>query len=253
MSQTTRILMIYQRLMTGRVVNKAQLALEFGTTERSIDRDILAIRLFLSDSFSGLELVYDRKENGYQLKNLRVKQEIGLGECYLLSKLLLNSQAVRSDEQQRTVENLLSQLSNAHRNRAMQTLYRAPMIPASENRTSLQLVEDLLYSIEQQDRILLHFGENYVNVCCVPYCVEFYASEAYLIALEVEEGLPALYSLGSIEFYRPGRQPYILSHKEIAALQKLVKDAYAKTEKELNSLVYHPKRKVSVNFEEFSE
>ena len=93
MSQSARILVLYQRLMAGKVINKAQLALEFETTERSIDRDILAIRLFLSDSFSGLDLVYDRKLRGYKLKNLRIKQDIGIGECYLLTKLLLGNQA----------------------------------------------------------------------------------------------------------------------------------------------------------------
>ena len=120
MSQSARILVLYQRLMAGKVINKAQLALEFETTERSIDRDILAIRLFLSYSFSGLDLVYDRKLRGYKLKNLRIKQDLGIGECYLLTKLLLGNQAVRSDEQERTVNNLLSQLSGQQRNRVMQ-------------------------------------------------------------------------------------------------------------------------------------
>lgn len=99
MTQISRVLTLYQRLIAGKVIDKTLFALEFGTTERSVDRDILALRLFLSDSFSNLELIYDKERRGYRLRNLRLKQEIALGECYLLSKLLLDSRSLRTDEQ----------------------------------------------------------------------------------------------------------------------------------------------------------
>lgn len=242
MSQSARILVLYQRLMAGKVINKAQLALEFETTERSIDRDILAIRLFLSDSFSGLDLVYDRKLRGYKLKNLRIKQDIGIGECYLLTKLLLGNQAVRSDEQERTVNNLLSQLSGQQRNRVMQVLRHAQAAPVSTKTTSLQLVEDLLYSIEQRDRILIHFGTGFLDALCVPYSVEFCECEAYLVAMELEENLPRLYALSSIHSYRPTRQPYILSQAELAALRELAEYVYEGTEEKRIPFVYSPKK-----------
>lgn len=242
MSQSARVLVLYQRLMVGKVINKAQLALEFETTERSIDRDILAIRLFLSDSFSGLDLVYDRKLHGYKLKNLRIKQDIGVGECYLLTKLLLRSQAVRPDEQERTVNNLLSQLSGLQRNRIIQVLRHVQAAPALPKKTSLQLVEDLLYSIEQKDRILIHFGTGFLDVLCVPYSVEFCECEAYLVAMELEGNLPKLYALSSIHSYRPARQPYVLSQEETMALQDLTERVYVGTEEERIPFVYSPKR-----------
>lgn len=221
MQQMTRILTLYKRLIAGKVVNKAQYAAEFETTQRSADRDILAIRIFLSESFSGLDLVYDRRAHGYRLENLQVKQEIGLGECYILSKLLLSSQPLRGNEEKQIVWNLLSQLSSRHRSRAVETLRRS-LPPVRQNRLCLQLVEDLLYSIEQRDQILLHFYGDYSNAPCVPYSVEFQGQGSFLLALDQETCSPALYRLEDIHSYRPLRHPYSLSPQEETALQSLL-------------------------------
>ena len=44
-----RILSIYQRLIEGRVLNKQQLALEFGVSEKSIQRDIEHLNIYLGE------------------------------------------------------------------------------------------------------------------------------------------------------------------------------------------------------------
>lgn len=89
MDKITRILILYRLLMHGDLINKYSASLEFGISERSFDRDIQDIRLFLSESFSNLELVYDEERRGYCIKNLNLKREIAIGECYILIKLLL--------------------------------------------------------------------------------------------------------------------------------------------------------------------
>ena len=236
------ILTLYQRLITGKIINKTLFALEFDTTERSVDRDISAVRAFLSDSFSNLELIYDRQQRGYRLKNLRIKQEIALGECYLLSKMLLDSRPLRTDEQDELIRILMSQLSQQHRDRALPVLQHTPKLPERRDRASLQLIEDLLYSIEQKDRITLHFGKQYADEPCVPYSVEVRGREAYLVALELDSRFPALFCLDDIKSYRQARKPYLLSPQEVAGLQSLVENVCNGSRKTYASHIYQKRK-----------
>lgn len=238
MTQINRILTLYQRLITGKIIDKTLFALEFDTTERSVDRDILAVRLFLSESFSNLELIYDREQRGYRLKNLRIKQELALGECYLLSKLLLDSRSLRTDEQGELVRILMSQLSPKHRDRALSVLHHTPEIPECRDKTSLQLIEDLLYSIEQHDQIALHFGDTYTDEPCVPFSVEFRDREAYLVALKLDDRIPALFHLDDIKSYHVLRRPYLLSQQETDSLQDLVESVCSGPRKRYASHIY---------------
>jgi len=52
MRQIARILTLYKRLSAGIMVNKVQFAVEFDTTERSVDQNILAVRIFSANPFS---------------------------------------------------------------------------------------------------------------------------------------------------------------------------------------------------------
>lgn len=244
LDQINRILTLYQRLITGRIVDKTLFALEFDTTERSVDRDISAIRAFLSDSFSNLELIYDRQQRGYRLKNLRIKQEIALGECFLLSKILLDSRPLRTDEQNELIQILMSQLSQSHRDRALPVLQHTPKQPERRDRTSLQLIEDLLYSIEQNDRITLHFGKPYTDEPCVPYSVEVRGREAFLVALELDNNRPVLFCLDDIKSYRQARKPYLLSPQESADLQNLVENVCNGSQKVYASYIYQKRKRV---------
>lgn len=69
MDKITRILRLYAQLAQGKKVNKANFCIETGCMERSFDRDIEDIRLYLADFFCGQELVYDRTENAYYFTN----------------------------------------------------------------------------------------------------------------------------------------------------------------------------------------
>lgn len=48
--KVNRVLSIYERLIQGHVLNKKDLAIEFGVNEKSIQRDIEHIRLYLADA-----------------------------------------------------------------------------------------------------------------------------------------------------------------------------------------------------------
>ena len=61
-----RILSIYQRLIKGDILNKEQLALEFGVNPKSIQRDIEQLKFYLANQlkYANLELKYSRKYRG---------------------------------------------------------------------------------------------------------------------------------------------------------------------------------------------
>ena len=67
-----RVLDLYTRLLKGDIIYKKEEAVKFGVTEKSIQRDINNVRVFLSNRTvkQGIanDVVYDQKQHGYQLK-----------------------------------------------------------------------------------------------------------------------------------------------------------------------------------------
>lgn len=67
--KTDRVLRIYSELVQGRVLTKRGLAQQFSVTERSIQRDLSALRCFLAEQGAGQNLVYDKATGGYYLQD----------------------------------------------------------------------------------------------------------------------------------------------------------------------------------------
>ena len=69
-----RTLSLYARLMDGEIIRKSEEALRYGVNERSIQRDIDDIRIFLSDDVerTGIinDIVYDRDVKGFRLEKI---------------------------------------------------------------------------------------------------------------------------------------------------------------------------------------
>ena len=75
--KNTRVLSLYYKLLIGKFINKQEFCMEHGITERSFDRDIEDVRLFLSEEQSYSELLYDRQKNAYYLSNILGKSLSG--------------------------------------------------------------------------------------------------------------------------------------------------------------------------------
>ena len=105
-AKSMRLLMIYARLVDGEVLKKSNLAAEFGVTQRSIQRDIESLRVFLSDEMMGREVVYDTKSKGYILD---AASPTGLTNSEILAvcKILLESRSMRNDEMMPILDKLL--------------------------------------------------------------------------------------------------------------------------------------------------
>lgn len=69
MEKSSRVLILFYRLLQGEHIRKINFSMAYDTTERSIDRDIHTIRLVLLELHSSCELIFDKVENSYYLVN----------------------------------------------------------------------------------------------------------------------------------------------------------------------------------------
>ena len=101
LGKSNRILYLYTELLNGQLLRKDRLAEQFGVTERSIQRDLEAVREFLDrermENGYGTQLIYDFQEKGYRLdrdERLNLSNE----ETLAVSKILLASRAFTKKE-----------------------------------------------------------------------------------------------------------------------------------------------------------
>ena len=104
--KSRRLLTIYSKLQQGMALKKADLAQEFGVTERSIQRDIESLRNFLAEQRLPWEIVMDRQAGGYRLSTIAT---VGLsgGEILTVCKILLESRSLRRDEMMPILDRLI--------------------------------------------------------------------------------------------------------------------------------------------------
>lgn len=104
--KSMRLLTIYTRLSNGQIAKKSELAREFGITQRSVQRDIESLRVFLSEEMLGREIIYDAKAKGYRLVNGAVNT-LSKSEILAVSKILLESRSLSQDEMMPILDKLL--------------------------------------------------------------------------------------------------------------------------------------------------
>ena len=104
--KSARLLLIYSELVGGRTLKKAELAQRFHVTERSIQRDMEALRCFFAEQMLAQDIVYDRRYKGYRLTGAAPK---GLSNSEILAvcKILLESRSMRRDEMMPILDKLL--------------------------------------------------------------------------------------------------------------------------------------------------
>lgn len=105
-----RILTIYTKLINGQLVKKVEEANRFGVNEKSIQRDLEEIRVFLAEQSAqggaGYELIYDRFDKGYRMEQSngsRLSNEETLAVC----KILLDSRAFTKKEMMSILDKLV--------------------------------------------------------------------------------------------------------------------------------------------------
>ena len=105
-AKSRRMLMMYSSLVSGEILNKAALAHKHGVSERSIQRDIAALRCFLTEKELPQQIIFDKKNDGFRLV---FSQPHGLSndEILAVSKILLESRSLRRDEMRPILDKLI--------------------------------------------------------------------------------------------------------------------------------------------------
>lgn len=107
----SRVLDIYTKLLNGSLVRKEEEAAKYNVNERSIQRDIEDIRLFLENSAvaSGYadSLVYDWKRKGYCLDQIH-KAKLSDSGVLAVCKILLDSRAFTKKEMTAILHKIIS-------------------------------------------------------------------------------------------------------------------------------------------------
>lgn len=102
-----RIISLYNRVIDGEMLVKADEAARFGVNERSIQRDIEDLRAyFANDPESDRELIYDRSKKGYVLVR-NPRKMLTNSEVLAVCKILLESRSLVKEEMYPIIDKLL--------------------------------------------------------------------------------------------------------------------------------------------------
>ncbi len=144
--KAARILGIYDMLINGGAVKKAEMAQVYKVNERSIQRDIDDIRSFLDDKAieSGIScsVVYDRIKKCYSFEH-EYKAALTDGQVLAICKVLLSSRAFPKDEMKYILYTLIDCCTMASEHKPLKNLIGNEMFHYVELRNVTDLADSL--------------------------------------------------------------------------------------------------------------
>lgn len=181
--------MLYHQLLSGEHIDKAAFSLEHNITERSFDRDIEDIRLFLSEIFSSNELLFDKENRTYYLTGEQ-PQYIDRMEAVAIGKILLSSPTLRYDEMMGLLHVLMTAVSKDDANAVRSYLRREIAGYTSQVNTAiLKLLADLYEIIQANGNIeIILSGDKGKQMTkrVSPLEVNLIEGQFYLIAADMQ-------------------------------------------------------------------
>lgn len=184
MDKITRMLILYLKLIKGEKINKYIFCTEYEVKPRSFDRDIEDLRLFLSESFSFRELLYDRRSNEYYITGCKENEKLEWVEFELIKRVFIDSGILRKDE----LEGLLGRLygvtnSNSH----MVNDFKNELENYREvNKNAIiKMLGDLSVCIHKKEKIKIYYFDEDKKECSkylIPYSLRYKDGYIYLNA-----------------------------------------------------------------------
>ncbi|WP_145331122.1 YafY family protein [Paenibacillus xylanexedens] len=156
-----RLLNIYERLNKGEMIDKANLATDFGVTQKTIQRDIDDLRAYLAEmhySESDVSIRYDRRKNVYYL--VRFEREwLANSEVMALCKILLESRAFAREELDALIGKLLKQVVPNDRKQIQQVISNEQhhYVPLKHNKPLIKTIWKLSLLISKRKIIKFNY------------------------------------------------------------------------------------------------
>lgn len=196
----TRVLMMYSKLIQGGKIYKSAFCMEMNIDRRTFDRDIEDIRLFLSETYQGDELLYDREDESYHFKLSQSCKRLSGMELTFLMEILKGSGSLRKDEYMELISNLSETGYRHHRELLKGIIERHKRFyEENDKKAILKMQWDLQQCIAETEKIELHLLEGKPRKVC-PVAIWIYEEEGYLFAYENEE--LRSYPFEKIEFFK---------------------------------------------------
>jgi predicted DNA-binding transcriptional regulator YafY len=136
------------------VINKKEAAERYEVDERTIQRDIADLKIYLEKDFSQREIIYDRQQRGYVIKQ---RGEISFSDSDIFSvcKILLDSRAFSKIDMNRILDTLVMQCDDRKRIAEMIANERFYYTPPKHDK----MIIDDIWKVSQSIR-----HENIVNI-----------------------------------------------------------------------------------------
>lgn len=159
MTSNQRILEIFILLYQGTPLCLADLALTYKVSKRTIQRDFAYIRDTLATEQHFLYLRHNDQTHTYQLENTnRLKPQ----EVLAISKIILDSRALKKDELERVINHLLTEIAQTDRKEVKKSLAneRINYYPLKHGENLLQMIWQMNSYISQQTVIAFSYRKN---------------------------------------------------------------------------------------------
>lgn len=181
-----RVLLLFHKLIKGEHIHKVDFAETHNVSERSVERDIEDIRLFLSEIHASSKLVFDKLENVYYLSSHNSSNFNSI-ESIVLLKIILGTRALIKNEVEIIIKSLRLNLSPQDRKEIVRSIqneidnYISPL----HNKPLLNSLNELNRAIMNKSMIKISYvkdsGEEYERTL-VPLTFIFSDCYFYLIA-----------------------------------------------------------------------
>lgn len=161
----TRVLIMYSRLLEGGKIYKRSFCEDMGINRRTFDRDIEDIRLFLSETFYENELIYDREDESYHLKNYFRYQRLSAMEVTMMLECLRGSPVLQKSEYEGLVLSVLN-AGEQHKRKLLEKIVERHLKLYDEKeelKTNLKMQWDLQQCIIEQDMITIFWKDRKIS------------------------------------------------------------------------------------------
>lgn len=217
-----RLLNIYERLNKGEILFKEELALSFCVTQKTIQRDIEELRVYLSEMHyteHDVAIRYDRAKNGYYL--VRFEREwLTNEEVMALCKILLESRAFCRDELNTLVYKLLTQVAPNDRKRVENMIRSEKLhyVPLKHEKYLLTILWELSKYIEISEIVQFNYTRQDGSVkerVVKPVSIMFSEYYFYLVAYMAEgsKDFPTIFRIDRIEQLKSMNEKFTIPYK----------------------------------------
>lgn len=232
MSESTRkhdrVLELYSRLLTGEILHKDKLALEYGVTTRSIQRDIDSIRDFCSNQSTRhgetADVIYDHTAKGFRLVNSRTVT-LTNAELFAVAKILLENRSLAKTEMEKIILELVDACLPTAEKKKMSELLRNELFHYVEPHHGKRLIDtiwNLSSAVYHQQIVHMEYQKTNGSISKVSVkplgitCSEYYF---YLIAYygdneKLYPGYPTIYRIDRIQSYQITSDSFSIPYRD---------------------------------------